>query len=237
MRIEILLVITLVFLVLLFAVIKIMKISNKKKSEKVVPVQRGLDIEDLHQSISEKRKMKAEKFKEDLHNSNLFSDDIEELEEDTEEVSKLEKRDSSTNTKANAPVNFAKFSLTTLFKVFSDSNPEVVDLVFDGDAGKKFKEEILRNNERGIIRSCHPIEFLNSKVIADIREGDQRNITIRLKLIVIDYIVSQKSGALLAGSKDDPIEVSYDVEIVRRVDKKGKETPFKLEAINICLSE
>ncbi len=109
-------------------------------------------------------------------------------------------------------------------------------------AGKSFQtdiecKEIVRNNDRGIIRSCHPIEFLNSTVISDIREGDQRNITIRLKLMVIDYIVSQKNGALLAGSKDEPIEISYDVEIVRIDDRKGKETPFKLEAINTCISE
>lgn len=241
MRIEILIVITLVFLGLLFAVIKIMKMRNKKKSENVNSVQGGLDIEDLHQSISEKRKIKAEKFKEEkdeLVKCNLFKYDLQEFEvDDVKEMSKLEKKGSSANTKANAPVNFAKFSLTTLFKVFSDSNPEVVDLIFEGDAGNKFKEEIVRNNDRGIIRSCHPIEFINSKVISDIREGDQRNITIRLKLRVIDYIVSQKNGALLAGSKDEAIEVSYDVEIVRIDDRKGKETPFKLEAINTCISE
>ena len=107
------------------------------------------------------------------------------------------------------PNRFLKTAQDTFFKVQGAWNKQetaALNRLCGNELMQSWQEELSRLSARGQQNRMENIALSSSEITEAWTESGQDFITVRLNANLLDYTVDQKSGAVVSGSADEPIQ-------------------------------
>ena len=107
------------------------------------------------------------------------------------------------------PNQFLKTAQDTFFKVqgaWNKQDTAALNRLCGNELMQSWQEELSRLSARGQQNRMENIALSSSEITEAWTESGQDFITVRLNANLLDYTVDQKSGAVVSGSADEPIQ-------------------------------
>jgi predicted lipid-binding transport protein (Tim44 family) len=107
------------------------------------------------------------------------------------------------------PNQFLKTAQDTFFKVqgaWNKQDSAALNRLCGNELMQSWQEELSRLSARGQQNRMENIALSSSEITEAWTESGQDFITVRLNANLLDYTVDQKSGAVVSGSADEPIQ-------------------------------
>ena len=107
------------------------------------------------------------------------------------------------------PNQFLKTAQDTFFKVqgaWNKQDTATLNRLCGNELMQSWQEELSRLNARGQQNRMENIALSSSEITEAWTESGQDFITVRLNANLLDYTVDKRSGAVVSGSADEPIQ-------------------------------
>ncbi|HUC97829.1 MAG TPA: Tim44/TimA family putative adaptor protein [Candidatus Polarisedimenticolaceae bacterium] len=107
------------------------------------------------------------------------------------------------------PNQFLKTAQDTFFKIqgaWNKQDTAALNRLCGNELMQSWQEELSRLSARGQQNRMENIALSSSEITEAWTESGQDFITVRLNANLLDYTVDQKSGAVVSGSSDEPIQ-------------------------------